>query len=55
VLTGAATVRHSFCAGRPVVADGRLPGIDLAELRDEAERATARLIEGRRAALAAAN
>ncbi|MGR3501645.1 amidohydrolase family protein [Pseudaestuariivita sp.] len=44
VITGAAQVRDSFVGGKPVVVDGRLPSLDLAELRAEAEEKTARLI-----------
>jgi hypothetical protein len=44
-------VRHSFCAGKPVVVDGALPGLDLADLREDARAATARLIARRAAAL----
>ena len=51
VLTGGAVVRHSFCAGRPVVVDGALPGLDLADLREDARAATDRLIARRAAAL----
>lgn len=43
VITGAARVRHSFVGGKPVVRDGRVNGIDLAELADDAARVTARL------------
>ncbi len=53
MITGAATVRHSFCGGRPVVQDGLIPGLDLAELRSDAERVTRRLMEKRQAAVAA--
>ncbi|GGE24771.1 8-oxoguanine deaminase [Primorskyibacter flagellatus] len=45
VITGAATVRHSFVGGNPVVTDGRLPWLDLAELRDDAARITARIAQ----------
>jgi cytosine/adenosine deaminase-related metal-dependent hydrolase len=54
VITGAAQVRHSFCAGRPVVVDGRLPWLDPGELGDAAARATAYLIERRQRARAEA-
>ena len=43
VVTGGIAVRHSFVAGRPVVVDGRLPGLDLAELASDAHRVTAAL------------
>ncbi|MAC89145.1 MULTISPECIES: amidohydrolase family protein [Alphaproteobacteria] len=43
VVSGAAQVRHSFVAGRPVVRDGRLPGLDLADLARDAARITARV------------
>ena len=33
VITGAATVRHSFVGGAQIVADGRIPWLDLAEPR----------------------
>ncbi|WP_026871878.1 amidohydrolase family protein [Inquilinus limosus] len=39
---GGATVRHSFVAGRPVVADGRIPWLDLGQLAADAERVVAR-------------
>ncbi len=51
MITGAATVRHSWAAGRPLVENGRIPWLDLDRLRDDAQRATAHLMERRRAAL----
>ncbi len=43
IVSGVANVRHSFVAGRPVVRDGKLPGLDLGQLRDDAARIIARL------------
>ncbi|KUF11972.1 amidohydrolase family protein [Pseudoponticoccus marisrubri] len=43
VITGAAPVRHSLVAGRPVVRDGQIPGLDLSALGRDAARVTARL------------
>lgn len=43
VITGATRVRHSLVAGRFVVRHGRIPGIDLDTLAEDATRATARL------------
>lgn len=48
VLTGAATVKHSFVAGNEIVSGGRLPGLDLAGLADDAVRITSRIIEHRK-------
>lgn len=53
VITGGAVVRHSFVGGAPVVVDGKVPGLDLAELGEDARRVTARLIAARQAALGA--
>ncbi len=36
VISGTGTVRHSFVAGRPLVTDGRVPGLDLTELAHDA-------------------
>jgi cytosine/adenosine deaminase-related metal-dependent hydrolase len=47
VISGAATVRHSFVAGEPLVIDGRLPWLDLEELGHEAHRLTRQLQEKR--------
>ncbi|MEM9249590.1 MAG: amidohydrolase family protein [Pseudomonadota bacterium] len=47
VVTGAAPVRHSFCAGNPVVRNGRVPWLDQETLRDEAWDATRRLVATR--------
>lgn len=43
IVTGAAQVRHSLVGGRFVVRDGRLPGLDLGALAEDAARVTARL------------
>lgn len=51
ILTGAAAVRHSFVGGRPLVIDGRLPGLDLADLAEDARSARARLAARRATAL----
>ncbi|MFK7893199.1 MAG: amidohydrolase family protein [Granulosicoccus sp.] len=51
VITGAAVVRDSFVAGKPLVVDGKLPWLNLNELRDDAQRLTARLIEQRQRAV----
>ncbi|WP_299809593.1 amidohydrolase family protein [uncultured Roseibium sp.] len=48
VLTGAATVKHSFVGGRQVVKDGRIPGLDLAALAEDAGRITRGIIERRK-------
>ncbi|HCQ65716.1 MAG TPA: amidohydrolase [Rhodobacteraceae bacterium] len=51
VITGAATVKHSFVGGRAVVRDGAIPGLDLADLGREAARVTANLISRRNEAI----
>ena len=51
VVTGIASVRHSFAQGKVVVEEGRIPGLDLEELRGQAGRATAVLMEKRKSAL----
>ena len=43
VVTGTARVRHSLVGGRIVVRDGRVPGLDMKPLADDAARITARL------------
>ena len=43
MVTGAVRVRHSMVAGRMIVRDGHLPGLDLAELAQDADRTTRRL------------
>jgi cytosine/adenosine deaminase-related metal-dependent hydrolase len=48
IITGGASVRHSLVAGRPVVRDGCLPGVDLPALAEEAARVTARLKQARK-------
>lgn len=48
VLTGAAAVKHSFVGGRQVVKDGRIPGLDLAALANDAGRITRGIIERRK-------
>lgn len=50
IITGAATVRHSFVGGQPLVVDGKVPWLDLAELNEDAIRHTSYLKEKRRAA-----
>jgi len=51
VLTGAANAKHSFVAGNPVVVDGKIPGLNLSDLRQDAQRMTSQLIEKRQLAL----
>lgn len=48
VLTGAATLRHSFVGGEQVVRDGKIPGLDLGTLADDAHRVTRHIIEQRK-------
>ncbi|XHC09880.1 amidohydrolase family protein [Labrenzia sp. ac12] len=48
VLTGAASLRHSFVGGRQIVRDGSIPGLDLAGLGSDARRITRQLIERRK-------
>ncbi|GAB2186121.1 amidohydrolase family protein [Roseibium sp. LAB1] len=48
VLTGAATLRHSFVGGRQIVRDGTIPGLDLAGLGADARRVTRQLMERRK-------
>jgi cytosine/adenosine deaminase-related metal-dependent hydrolase len=43
VVAGGAPVRHSFVAGRPLVVDGRLPGLDLVQLGEEAQASITRM------------
>ncbi len=43
MVTGAAPVRHSMVAGRMIVRDGQLPGLDLGALSDDAARITRKL------------
>jgi len=52
MITGAATVRHSFVAGKPVVKNGAIPGLDLAELHHDANCAVSTLFARRKDALA---
>jgi cytosine/adenosine deaminase-related metal-dependent hydrolase len=52
VLTGAASLRHSFVGGRQVVRDGSIPGVDLTGLGADARRVTRRLAERRKDMLA---
>jgi len=40
VVTGAVQVRHSFVGGQPIVRNGKLNGIDLTELAEDAARVT---------------
>lgn len=51
VITGAARVRDSFVGGRAIVKEGQIPGLNLAELGDAAQRITSRLMAQRRASL----
>jgi len=51
VITGAAVVRDSFVGGKPLVVDGKLPWLDLAELGAEAKRLTLNLKARRLAAI----
>ena len=44
ISAGALEVRHSFVAGRTLVEGGRVPGLDLDELGDEARRVTSAMI-----------
>ncbi|MEM6310091.1 MAG: amidohydrolase family protein [Pseudomonadota bacterium] len=53
IITGAATVRDSFIGGRPLVVDGKIPGLDLAELGHHATDVTRILKDKRHAALSA--
>ena len=47
VLNGTArNVTHTFVAGRPVVRDGQIPGVDLPELRARAQEVFERLRQG---------
>jgi cytosine/adenosine deaminase-related metal-dependent hydrolase len=43
VIAGGAPVRHSFVAGKPLVVDGRLPGLDLGQLGDDAQASMSRM------------
>jgi cytosine/adenosine deaminase-related metal-dependent hydrolase len=43
MVTGATSVRHSVVAGKVVVRDGVIAGLDLSTLADDAQRVTARL------------
>lgn len=43
IITGAAHARHSFVAGRQVVANGCIASIDLADLAEDAARITSKL------------
>lgn len=47
MITGAAVVRDSFVAGKPLVKDGKISGLNLEDLRDSANRLTAQLIQKR--------
>lgn len=51
IITGGATVRDSYIGGRPLVVDGKIPGLDLAELGQEAADVTRTLKDKRHAAL----
>jgi cytosine/adenosine deaminase-related metal-dependent hydrolase len=53
MVTGAAQVRQSFVAGRPVVCNGAIAGLDLTELGHEAARITHRIGHLRPAAMPA--
>ncbi|MFT8720789.1 amidohydrolase family protein [Acetobacter sp.] len=43
VASGAACVRHVLSAGRPVVVDGAIPGLDMQELMERSRRVVSRL------------
>jgi cytosine/adenosine deaminase-related metal-dependent hydrolase len=43
IITGSAHARHSFVAGRQVVSNGSVIGIDLADLAEDAARITSKL------------
>ncbi len=43
MITGAATIRHSFVGGRQIVENGAIPGLDLPALAEEAGRVVSRL------------
>jgi cytosine/adenosine deaminase-related metal-dependent hydrolase len=45
MVTGAAAVRHALVAGRVVVREGRIPGLDLGALAEDAARITRRIAE----------
>lgn len=49
VITGAAAVRHSFVAGKPLVVDGTIPWLDTEALGRQAQHLT-RVLQSRRAA-----
>lgn len=51
VITGSAVAQHSFVGGRPLVEDGRIPWLDLDDLRHDANRVTTKLKERRQASL----
>lgn len=51
MITGAASVKHSFVAGKPLVSDGKIPWLDTEELRYEAHRLTVQLKEKRARAI----
>ncbi|GAA4480589.1 amidohydrolase family protein [Gluconacetobacter asukensis] len=44
VICGPSSVRHVLCAGRPVVVDGAIPGLDLPRLMARARAVVARLM-----------
>lgn len=46
ISAGSMVPRHLFVAGRPVVENGRIPGLDLAELRERSGRVVRRLVQG---------
>ena len=47
MITGAAVARDSFVGGVPLVQNGRVPWLDLAELGAQASEHTAKLMEQR--------
>jgi cytosine/adenosine deaminase-related metal-dependent hydrolase len=53
MVTGAAVAKHSFVAGRPVVKNGAIPGLDLLDLAETATSTVSRLKAGRAATLSA--
>ncbi|WP_172296403.1 amidohydrolase family protein [Pseudoruegeria sp. HB172150] len=52
MITGAASLKHSFVGGRQIVEDGRIPWLDLENLAEDARRVTHGLMEKRKEAAA---
>jgi 8-oxoguanine deaminase len=50
IITGTAQIRHSLVGGRAIVRDGQIPGMNLAELAEDAKRITANLSQRREVA-----